>query len=122
MHPVDARFRIALNVPAAMAVLLLLGGCVSGVPVSVSNGSSEPLTQVTVSGKGFSESMGRIAPGATETINIRPRTATKVRVAFEAAGQRYAATTEDEIENDTINTVKLIVGADFSLVIETPLR
>lgn len=104
------------------AAALLLAGCVSGVPVSVTNHAAEPLTRVTVSGTGFSASMGKVSPGATETINIRPRSATKVRVTFEAGGQRYAATTEQEIENDTINTVKLVVHADFSLAIETPLR
>ena len=106
----------------AAAAALLLAGCVSGVPVSVTNQSAEPLTKVTIKGKGFSESMGKVSPGATETINIRPRAATKVNVTFEAGGQRFSATTEQEIENDTVNTVKLVVGRDLSLSIETPLR
>ena len=118
MHqPLTRRLSIALLVPA-----LLLAGCVSGVPVSVTNGSSVPLTHVTVTGKGVSESMGTIAAGATETINVRPRTATTIRVAFEADGQRVSVTTENEIENDTVNTVKVMVGADRSATIATPLR
>jgi len=66
--------------------------------------------------------MGTIAAGATETINIRPRTATTIRVAFELDGQRVTVTSENEIENDTINTVMVTVGADRSARITTPLR
>jgi len=36
----------------------LLAGCISGVPVSIDNQSSSDLTEVVVSGKGFSESVG----------------------------------------------------------------
>ena len=104
------------------AFVLLLGGCVSGVPVAITNNSSSKLTHVSVTGKGFSVSVRSIAAGATETIRIRPREATTVRVAFEADGQRFSATTENEIENDDINTVVATFGEDHNLTIATPLR
>ena len=106
----------------ALAGTLLLAGCVSGVPVSVTNHSSSALTHVTVSGKGFSENVGKIAAGATETINVRPREATRIKVAFEAAGRNYSATTDADIENDTVNVVVATFGDDTSLTIETRLR
>ena len=101
---------------------LLLAGCISGVPVSVTNHSSAELTHVTVTGKGISEDVGRIAAGATETIRVRPREATTIKVAFEAAGHRYSATTEGEIENDDVNVIVATFGEDMSLSIEARLR
>lgn len=115
---ISPRLRLlALALPA-----LLLAGCVSGVPVSVTNHSSAELTHVTVAGKGFSENVGRIAAGATETIRVRPRVATSIKVAFEAAGHHYSATTEGEIENDDVNVIVATFGEDMSLAIETRLR
>jgi uncharacterized protein YggE len=107
---------------AAIAAVLLLAGCVSGVPVSVTNHSASELRQVTVSGTGFSERIGTIAAGATETVRVRPRAETAVKVAFEVDGERYSAITEGEIENDDVNTVAVTVADDLSISMETQLR
>jgi len=66
----------------------LLSGCISGVPVSIENQSSSDLTQVVVSGKGFSESVGTVRAGASELVRIHPRVETTVKVAFAVDGQR----------------------------------
>ena len=105
-----------------VGTMALLCGCVSGVPVSVSNNSTVALHQVVVSGKGFSESVGSIAAGATETIRIRPREETAVKVAFEADERRYSATTESTIENNDLYIVVVNVSADFTISMQTPLR
>jgi hypothetical protein len=105
-----------------LGAVAFLGGCVSGVPVSVTNQSTTALHQVVISGKGFSEQVGSIAAGATETIRIRPREETTVKVAFEADERRYSAATETAIENNDLYIVVVNVSADFTISIETPLR
>jgi len=100
----------------------LLSGCISGVPVSIENQSASELTEVVVSGKGFSESVGTVRPGGSELVHIHPRAETQVRVAFVVAGQRYSGTLESTIENDNVNTVKATVGADFSVAVVAELR
>jgi hypothetical protein len=121
-HPAARKvFSIALS-GAGLLGLLLLSGCVSGVPVTIANHSATLLTQVTVSGKDFNESAGSIQPGGTETIHVRPRRETGIKVAFEANGQHYASSTETTIENDTVNTVAVTVADDLSISIETNLR
>jgi hypothetical protein len=110
--------RLAVILSAALCV----GGCISGVPVSVTNHSATALHQVVVSGKGFSESVGSIAAGATETIRVRPREETTVKVAFEADERRYSAATETAIENNDLYIVVVNVAADHTISIETPLR
>ena len=100
----------------------LLSGCISGVPVSIENQSSSDLTQVVVSGKGFSESIGTIRAGGSELIHVHPRSETGVKVAFVADGQRYAGILDGTIENDDVNTIKATVSADFSISLSAELR
>lgn len=107
---------------ALVVAALLLAGCVSGVPVAVSNKSTAQLEHVVVSGEGFSVKVGSVAPGATETVRIRPRGETSVKVTFQLGGQRYSAITEGTIANDDVNTVEAVVNEDLSITLTTPLR
>ncbi len=100
----------------------LLSGCISGVPVSIENQSSSDLTEVVVSGKGFSESVGRIRAGGSELVRIHPRVETAVKVAFAVDGQRYSGTLDGTIENDNVNTIKATVSADFSISVAAEVR
>jgi hypothetical protein len=106
---------------AALLAMLLLAGCVSGVPVSIENGSDRPLSRVTVSGSGFSESIASIAPGATETLYVRPKGETAVRVEFDVDGQRYSSQSE-AIANDNVNRIDVKVGAGLEIAVDTGLR
>ena len=107
-----------------IAILVaLLSGCISGIPVTIDNRSAVQLTNVVVSGKGFSESVGSIAPGGKAQVRVRPRVQTAVKVAFEAAGRRYSGSTAtDDIENDNMYTVEAVVDPEFSISVSTPLR
>jgi hypothetical protein len=105
-----------------IVVAALLSGCISGVPVSIENKSGSDLTDVVVSGKGFSESVGTIRAGGSELVHIRPRVETGVKVAFAADGQRYSGTLEGTIENDDVYKVKVSVGPDFSVAVTTDVR
>jgi len=100
----------------------LLSGCISGVPVSIENQSSSDLTQVVVSGKGFSESVGTVRAGASELVRIHPRVETTVKVAFAVDGQRYSGILQGTIENDNVNTIKATVSADLSISVSAELR
>ena len=100
----------------------LMSGCMSGVPVSIENQSASDLTNVVVSGKGFSESVGTIRAGARETVHVRPKGESGIKVTFEADGQRYHGIEDGYIENDDLYTVKITVDASFSVAIETNLR
>jgi len=100
----------------------LLSGCISGVPVSIENQSSSDLSEVVVSGKGFSETVGTVRAGGSELVHIHPRTETTVKIAFAVDGQRYSGTLDGTIENDNVNTIKATVSADFSTSVTAELR
>lgn len=113
-----------MNRPAFLAIVvaLLLSGCVSGVPVNIANQSASDLTDVVVSGNGFSESVGTIRAGGSATVRVRPKGESGVKVAFEVNGQRYHGIEDGYIENDNLYTVDVTVDADFSISIRTSLR
>ncbi len=100
----------------------LLSGCISGVPVSIENQSASDLTEVVVSGKDFSESVGTVRAGGSELVHIHPKAETAVKVAFAVDGQRYSGTLEGTIENDNVYTIKATVSADFSILVSAELR
>lgn len=101
---------------------VLLSGCVSGVPVSIANQSAADLTDVVVSGNGFSESVGTIQAGGSARLYVRPKGESGIKVAFEVNGQRYHGIDDGYIENDTLYTVDVTVDADFYISIKTSLR
>jgi len=103
-------------------LMALLSGCISGIPVNIDNRSASPLTNVVVSGKGFSESVGSIAAGGKAQVRVRPRIATTVKVVFEVAGRRYSGTTAEDLENDNTYTVEAVVDPEFSISISPSLR
>ena len=106
----------------AMSVALSLSGCISGIPVNIDNRSASQLTNVVVSGKDFSESVGSIAAGGRAQVRVRPKGASTVKLAFDVAAQRYSATTPNTLENDNGYTVEAIVDPEFSISIATSLR
>ena len=102
----------------ALAVLLVvLSGCASGVPVVVMNKSSVALTNVIVSGEGFSQDVGTIPAGGAETVHVQPRSETGLRVTFEANGRHYTSARE-ALEEDHLERAEITVGADFSMNID----
>lgn len=107
---------------AVLTAALLLGGCVSGVPVTVTNQSAAELIQVRIAGTGFAETIGSVAPGGTETIRIRPQGESGLKVSFDAKGDRYAATLDGTIANDDVNTVTVIVHDDLTIDLATRSR
>ena len=113
-----------MNLRALLTVVaaVLLSGCVSGVPVSIANQSASDLTDVVVSGNGFSESVGTIRAGGSANVRVRPKGESGVKVAFEVNGQRYYGIEDGYIESDNLYTVDVTVDADFSISIKTSLR
>ena len=111
--------------PAAMlwrtavlaAALTLLVGCRSGQPVKVTNRSSGALTEVVLTGNGFTEKVGTIPAGGAETVRIQPRGETGLRITFEANGRRYGSG-RDALEEDHLERAEITINADYSIQID----
>ena len=98
-------------------VLALLQGCTSGDPVKVMNNSPTELTNVVVSGNGFSQSFGTIPAGGAETMRVRARGESGLRIVFEANGHSYSSARE-ALQEDHLERAEITVNADYSIAIE----
>jgi hypothetical protein len=80
----------ALN--GRVALVLLVGtigltGCSTSPVITITNRSDTVLTNVVVSGSGFSEHIESLAPGRSRAVTVRPRGESGLRVSFDSHGR-----------------------------------
>ena len=97
-----------------MAVLVF-AGCSRAPVVTITNRSSVTLSHVVISGSGFSEDIGSLAPGAQHVLTVHPRGDSGVRVAFEASGRKFDSGEQDYFEASGGYRITVTVGPDFKL-------
>ena len=102
---------------ALVLVGVLLQGCGTGDPVKVMNNSPTELKNVVVSGNGFSQSFGTIPAGGAETLRVRARGESGLRIVFEANGRSYSSARE-ALQEDHLERAEITVSADYSIAIE----
>ena len=102
-------------------ITLLLTGCSAGVRVTVLNNSGGELTNVQISGRGFSEDMVSIASGKVETVRIRPAGDSGMAVAFDLRGKHFAWPEQGYFGNSSHYKVDVSVQADGSATIKSSL-
>jgi hypothetical protein len=87
--------------------MLMPAGCSSRPVMVVSNLSEATLTNVMLSGSGFSQRIGRLSPHATARYTIHTKSPSGVRVAFDTAGAisiRKARSDLSKTAGDTSST------------------
>jgi hypothetical protein len=85
--------RITLLLSAAIALLLLraLDRAYFGPPIiTITNHSSNDISDVALTGDHFVKSVGRIQAGASKAVVVRPRGESGLQMEFLANGQRIA--------------------------------
>ena len=70
-----------------LALVFELVGCSRETGLTVANHSSGVITNIIVSGSGFSERIDRLAAGAEHRLAVHPRGESGARVAFDAGGR-----------------------------------
>jgi len=102
--------------------LLALTGCTQATPVSVVNQSSFPLVDVEISGSGFSQSLGSIAPGARATTRVHPRGESSLALSFRAGSQEASLPPQGYFEGGGRYSVTVVVTPELSGVVNSKLR
>lgn len=74
-----------------LALVLVWAGCSRETSMTVANHSAVILTNIVVSGSGFSEPIDSLAAGSEHRLLVHPRGESGVRVAFDAAGRHIDA-------------------------------
>lgn len=70
-----------------VGVVTLLTGCSRGPVITIRNASPLTLSNVVVSGAGFSERIGSLSAGAQHRFTARPSGESGLRVAFDGDGR-----------------------------------
>lgn len=70
-----------------LAAVLMFSGCSSGCAVTITNHSAAILSNVVVSGSGFSERISSIAPYAEHRLYVHPSGESSLRIEFDADGR-----------------------------------
>ena len=98
-----------------LAVLILGAGCSRAPQITISNLSDVTLSNVLVSGSGFSERIGNIAPRADFKLTVHPVGDSGIRVAFDASGQHIDSGEQDYIEPSGGYRASVVVGPDLKV-------
>jgi hypothetical protein len=108
----------------AITALVFLGACgLVGKPmVRIHNKSSAPLSNMTLSGQGFSVSLLSLRPGETRKLSIRPHGESSISVSFTANGKRYSNEPQGYFENNPLYVVDVTVKPDLSVAVESTLQ
>jgi len=108
-------------VAVAAAFLALESGCGRGPVVVVTNGSGLTISNVVVSGVGFTNALAVLAPGERWALRVRPSGDTHVRAVFEAGGSHDSGNL-GYLENSGSYRVGLVIGTNGAVRFEGEAR
>jgi uncharacterized lipoprotein YajG len=103
-----------------LAATLTLVGCSGSSVVTITNRSSVVLSNVVVSGSGFTNRLESIAAGAEQQIAVHPRGESGLRVSFDAAGQRIDSGEQGYFEAQGYR-VSAVIATNLSVSISSGL-
>jgi hypothetical protein len=107
-------------IPCVLA-FTLLPGCSRGAQLIVINQSDVPLPDVVVSGSGFSQQVGTIAPHTRQQLSIRPRGESGLQIRFNASGNPISFGPDGYFEVSGGYLVTATVSPKFSVSVKSEL-
>ena len=105
--------------PSGLFAVLLAGCEGRGALISVANQSGRALENIVVSGRGFTDTIARLAPGQTSQVLVHPRGESGVSVSFSAADRRVVVPAQGYLDDCCGFSARLTINpalkADFDL-------
>ena len=105
-----------------LPLVFALAGCFRETSLTVANHSSGVITDITISGVGFSERIDRLAAGAEYRLSIHPRGESGARVAFDAGGRHIDAGEQGYFEGGGSYRVVVIIEPDLNVTVSSELE
>jgi hypothetical protein len=90
-----------------VSTLVVIAGCSRDPAITITNESPLTLSNVVVSGSGFSESVESIAAGKEHSLTVRPRGDSRVRIVFDAG--------TNQVDSGAQDTLRLVGGIRLPL-------
>ena len=104
----------------AVSLLVAGAGCSRAPTLILRNQSSLTLSNVVVSGTGFSERIATLPAGAEHRLRLKPTGESGVRLTFDAGTQRVDSGSQGYVEPRGGYRVMLTVGTNLNVSIESP--
>lgn len=105
----------------AAAILAVASGCRRGPVVVMINQSGVTVSNVVVSGVGFTNAIAVLVPGERMALRVRPSGDTHVRATFEAGRSRDSGNL-GYVENSGFYRVGLVIGTNGAVRFEGKAR
>jgi hypothetical protein len=107
-----------------LSLLLVSGvpGCSRPPQVTVHINSGVTITNVVISGQGFSEKLRDIVPGGSARAAARPTAESGLQVAFDANGKRHNPPDDGYLEASPHYRVTAAVAPDFTVKVESSIK
>jgi hypothetical protein len=104
-----------------IAALVALEGCSRAPVVTIANRSTVTLSNIVISGSGFSNRIDRIAGGGEHRLTVHPRGESGVRLAFDAGGQHVDSGEQGYFEASGGYRVIVTVNTNLSVSVSSDL-
>lgn len=105
-----------------LAVVLAWGGCSRETGLTVTNHSPGVITNMVVSGSGFSERIDSLAAGSERRLIVHPRGESGVRVAFDAGGRYIDTGEQGYFEGGGAYRVAVIIEPDLKVTVSSEIK
>jgi len=96
-------------------LMLALAGCSRPAVVTIANRSPVTITNVVVSGSGFSKRIERIPPDSELELSVRPQGKSGIRISFDASGPHIAPREQGYFESGY--RVKVTIEPDLQVLV-----
>ncbi|MFM7213350.1 MAG: hypothetical protein ACKO3H_00555 [Verrucomicrobiota bacterium] len=106
-----------------VGVLPGLVGCSGSPEVELRNDASQTVSNLVVSGTGFTERIGTVRAGEGRRFVVRPTGESGVRIDFEAGGRRVDSGSQGYIEPRGGSRIRAVIGTNLDVRIsDSPSR
>jgi len=112
----------SLTLLIVLLCLAALAGCARQPQLTVVNQSSAPLTNLVVSGSGFSVNLGTLAPGEQTRIGVSPSGDSGLRFEFDAGGKHHSSAPDCYFESSPLYRVTATIGPDFTVKVDVRIE
>lgn len=109
-----------MNLPARLlllSTLLLAPGCSRRPAMTVKNQSPHTISNVVVSGSGFTENLGSIPAGGERRVRVRPTGDSGMRLVFDAESQHVDSGSQGYFEASGGYRMTATVGTNLSVTV-----
>jgi hypothetical protein len=107
---------------SALAALMALTGCSDAPVITISNRASVAISNVVVSGSGFSARVDVIPIGADHKLKVYPRGESGIRLAFDADGRHVNSEEQGYFESTGGYRVSVTVQPDMKVSVSSDLQ